>query len=243
MKKGFVRGLWGVYDNSHRILKRRAYTDQWLRRISENKYNPEFQTYVFGEENQQCLKRYGIDSILIDKNPAFFDGVTACHRTKLEVMKYAMIEDGYDEVVFMDWDVIPYKKLPDDTWDHFAKKDIIQACLQQYKNPRSWHRENEPRKCPNGGFLYTRGEKPLLDIIKEWEKQPDMSMEPALSKAIDNLSGGWQGREYYWSHFEIDFCNLHRGSAHPKEIRQTKHEYMVHYQGQLAKGEKIRVEE
>jgi transposase len=39
MKRAFIRGVWGIYDNSNRLLARRSKIDNDIDRILKNKFN------------------------------------------------------------------------------------------------------------------------------------------------------------------------------------------------------------
>ena len=231
MKRIFMRALWGEYDNSHRITKRRSETDGWIKKIIKNKFNTSFVTYVFGEENYKKLVEQGFNCILIDKNPLPFDALTEQYRHKLEALKYAFDEDGVDELIHFDWDVIPQKLLPNDFWDILGKKEAFQSCLQLYHRRKATWRKEDMRKIPNGGFLYIRDKTIPDKIIKIWEEKKGPSAEPPMAKFTDNYIGGWQSKEKYWDLFEPDFCKLHKASAYPAIKIKTKDICFIHYQG------------
>lgn len=231
IKRAFVRALWGVYDDSNRLLARRKRMDQDMKKIKKNKYNEPFITYVFGKDNYEHALSFGFNCVLIDKNPAPFDLIQHQYRHKLEVLQYAMEEDGYDEIMFLDWDCIPQKKIPSNFWDIMGQKEIIQANLQIYHRRKATWRDRETRKIPNAGFLYLRGKELPSKIIEKWEIKPHQSAEPPLARLTDEMTGGWKGKDKYWELFEPDFCNLHRASPFPKEKLQSKNICFIHYQG------------
>ena len=75
MKRAFVRALWGIYDESHRVLKRRYGIDGDIQNIQSNSFNQPFITYVFGEDNLKKLKDNGIENcILLNKEPFMYNG-------------------------------------------------------------------------------------------------------------------------------------------------------------------------
>ena len=99
-KRAFIRALWGIYDNSNRLLARRKRMDYDMKVIKRNKYNEPFIVYVLGKQNFKHAKNFGFNCVLADENPAPFDLITSQYRNKLEILKYAMEEDGYDEIMF-----------------------------------------------------------------------------------------------------------------------------------------------
>ena len=226
-----MRALWGEYDNSHRITKRRKETDNWIKKIMKNQFNHPFVTYVFGEDNCKKLTDKGFNCVLIDKNPLPFDALTEQYRHKLETLKYAFDEDGVDELIHLDWDVIPQKPLPNNFWDVLGKKEVFQSCLQLYHRRKATWSKEDMRKIPNGGFLYIRDKTVPHKIIKIWEQMKGPSAEPPMAKFTDNYIGGWQGIDKYWDLFEPDFCNLHKMSGHGNEKIKEKNQCLIHYQG------------
>jgi hypothetical protein len=174
----------------------------------------------------------GFECRLLDKKPLPFDALKAQYRHKLEALKYAFEEDGVDELVHMDWDVFPTKPMPDNFWEVLGQKDEIQTCLQQYKRKKAtWRGKKDIRKISNGGFVYIRNKDIPEEIIKIWDKKPGPSMEPAMSRFIDNHMDGWKGIEHYWEHYEPDFCKLHKDSCFIKDKTKEKNVCLVHYQG------------
>jgi len=236
MKRAFVRALWGIHDKSHRVLRRLYRVDQNILQLKKNKFNEPFITYVFGQENYDSLQKLGFENlILLNKEPHSWDPLKFQYRHKLEILRYAMEVDGYDEIVHMDWDCFPTKKLPIDFWDVLGKKEKFQACLMQYHRPKCLWRETDQRKLSNGGYVYIRDKNVPSDIIKLWEKTDKIfliSAEPAMSQYTDNLVGGWKGIEKYWELFEPESCRLSRCSVYSKDPTKTKPNLcFVHYQG------------
>ena len=229
-----MRALWGIYDNSNRMIKRRYQMDKDMSKIKANQFNEPFVVYVYGKENYEMAKAKGFDCILVDENPAPFDLVKEQYRHKLELINYAMQNDGYDEMVFLDWDCVPQKKLPEDFWQVLGKKEIIQCNLQQYHRRKClWRGKKDTRKLPNAGFVYLRGKQVAEDILKAWDTRrcKGPSAEPAIALVMDEMSDGWQGMEKYWDLYEPDFCNLWKCSVYPKDRLDTKNVSFIHYQG------------
>ena len=232
MKRGFIRGLWGIYDRSHRITKRRYNIDKDMKRIRNNSYNEPFKVYVFGNDNYEQAKKNGFDCVLLDDNPAPFDLIKYQYRNKLEIIKYAMEEDGYDEMVYMDWDCVPKKKIPSNFWDVFMSKEAFQANLQTYHRRKCHWRKEDLRKVPNGGFIYIRDKSISEKVIHLWEQLGRQDNdEPSWARLTDDMMGGWKGIERYWELFEPDFCNLHKNSSYSNKLLNDKNICFIHYQG------------
>lgn len=230
MKRGFIRGLWGIYDDSTRIMQRRAKIDNDINVILSNKFGEPFVTYIFGQENYDQMVKKGLNCVLIDKNPAPFDQQKFVYRHKMELIKYAMEVDKYDEMIYMDWDCIPEKKIPFDFWDNLGKRESFQACLQGYKRHKCPWRKEAQNIVPNGGFLYIRDNTYPDKAIKCWENEmPHQDNdEPAWAKMLDNINNGWIGYEKYWEMYEAMNCRLRRGSPFADKLSQ-KDIYFTHY--------------
>jgi len=232
MKCGFIRAVWGVYDDSHRITRRRSRIDNDIDTILSCQYSEPFVTYVMGKDNFNRMMDRGVKNcVLLTDDPAPFDLVKHQYRHKMEIIRHAMEVDGYNELVYLDWDCVPQKPLPDNFWDELKKKDVFQATLQIYRRKKCHWRLEEQRKVPNGGFIYLRDKSLPAEAIRWWEKlgKPDND-EPAWARLTDEMMGGWDIEEY-WNRFEIMFCNLHRSSPYSKEKMKQKNVCFIHYQG------------
>lgn len=231
MKRGFIRALWGIHDKSHRILARRFRTDDDMNRIKANKFNEPFITYIMGKENYEAFHTTGFDCKMICEEPQMFDLVKYQFRNKLEIIKYAFEKEGYDELVYLDWDCVPQKKIPEDFWDVLHQKDKFQACLQLYHRRKCHWRSTDLRKVPNGGLMYIGDKEIIYEAIKLWEETgKNDSDEIAWAKLTDNMVGKFD-MDMFWDRFEIPFGNLHRASPYPSEKLKSKDVCFVHYQG------------
>lgn len=233
MKRAIIRGLWGIKDKAHRSTASRYKIDNEISSTITNKFREPFITYVFGKENYDFItKTHKENVILLDDNPAPFDQIKYQFRNKLSIIQHAMENDGYDEVLWMDWDCVQIKKFPSNYWDIFNKKEFIQANLMMYNRKKCNWRKESLRKVPNGGFLYMRDKTIPSKIIKIWE---ELGMcdndEPAVAKYMDTITGGWQGMDKYWELFEAPFCNLKNKCPYPKELIATKDVCVIHCHG------------
>lgn len=233
MKTGFIRGLWGIFDNSHRITNRRFRVENNINKTLRNKYAPSSQTYVFGKENLIGLEKLGVKNLtLIQEDPFKFDLIKHQYRHKLELIRYAMEVDGYDEILYLDWDCYPTRSLPDDFWEVLRGKGVFQANLIQYHRKKCFWREVDQRKVPNGGFLYIRDKTIPARAIEYWDEMPQDNDEPAWAKIVEDLMGGkWTDINDYWNRFEPEWCNLHKSSPYSPEQLKSKKSCFIHYQG------------
>jgi hypothetical protein len=237
MKRMFVRGLWG----NELIHERKYNTNREMVEIYNNKYNEDFVVYVYGKENYELCTKIGHKCILIDDNPSPYDLIKHHYRHKLEILKIAM--QDYDEIIFIDWDCIPQKKVPVDFWNIMGKREIIQANLTRYRASKANWREDKyaRRLIPNAGFLYLR-DKSLPDkIINYWgeiDQTFAASAEPPLAKLVDEITGGWKNLDTYWDLFEPDFCNVKGRSPYKSDKLKTKDICFIHYHGGRTKKPK-----
>jgi len=232
VKRGFIRGLWGIHEKSHRILERRFRTDNDIQRIQNNKFNEPFLTYVFGKENYEALSAIGFECKLLCDEPQMFDLVKYQFRNKMEMIKYAMHEDGYDELVYLDWDCVPTKTIPTDFWDGLAQKDAFQACLQLYHRRKCHWRPEDLRKVPNGGFIYLRDKDLIVTACELWESTgKNDTDEIAFAKMTDQMMGDCFNMDTYWERFEPMYVNLHKASSFESILLEQKNVCFIHYQG------------
>ena len=248
MKRSFVRAIWGDMSTNG-IRKGKLCND--IKLIKDNPYTEPFVVYVFGQDNYKQLMLDEWDCRLIDENSVRYDMKTHLYRHKLDVLYEAMQE--FDEIVFLDWDVRPTAKLPDDFWETMKEKAVFQANLFQYRTKKCLWRKDDWRKVCNGGFLYMRDPKVPKDFINNYDKLSEwvakkkeerescgkklrfreealmFDDEPSITKWVDDYMGGWKGVDEYWKMFEPDFCNLKKKSAFSKELLDTKRECFVHW--------------
>ena len=218
MKRGFIRAFWGTSDVKYdegwaNPSTRYARMENDIKMVMGNKSTVPFTTYIFGQENYDMAKKLGVkECVLVNKEPFIYDLQKEFWKHKLDIFQYAMEEDGYDEMVYMDWDCLPVKPLFDGFWEQLGQKESIQCNLQFYRRRKClWRGDTDTRKTCNGGFVYIRDKNIPDGFQKVWEKfEPEHKFwdEVTISKYIDNITGGWKGTEYYWEHYEPMVCNL-----------------------------------
>jgi len=230
VKRGFIRALWGVYDHQgkSRFWTRREKVDNDIELVLNSKYSPPFMTYVFGKDNYSYLVDKGVACKLIDDKPILWDMDTQQFRHKLEVFKAGM--EDLDEIIFLDWDCIPIKPVPDYLWETLGKKAPIQAILRQYFKRKANWRKIDMRKVPCASFVYIRDKKIPLELIRIWEElgRP-WSEETVMAKYIDDLMGGWKGLDQYWDLYEPTFFVLPYAHVYSEEQRKTKDVVFNHF--------------
>lgn len=198
-----------------------------------NKFSPSTIVYVWGENNFNYLKKIGINKNnelkLVDKNPYVWEKKYGL-RHKIESYKISMFEDGFKEILFIDWDAQPIKNIDESKiWDELKQKDEIQAAAYCFKARYCAWRENGARTSLCSCLLYCRNKNLISDIIDCWVKMGDKEYmknwpqadwalrfdmqtndEWATSLAIDNKNKGWLGIDEWKKNNEIDFLRLKR---------------------------------
>jgi hypothetical protein len=208
MKTGFVRTLYGnLTDKIKSEIQNSIENDI-------EKFDFKFICYTYGEENHRFLIDHGIYSFMKSKESLIFPYEYSL-RHKLESYKYAA--EDFDEFAHVDWDCNLTAKVPDNIFDEMKKKGEMQACLYKWRRlVGKWRvaaKDIEEIKCfANTSFLYIRNKSLPQEAINiydndklslnQWKKKND---EMAISYLFDQLSGGWQGLEYWKKNFEIEY--------------------------------------
>jgi hypothetical protein len=204
MSESFITGLWGVYNNKERFLKRRSKIDNDIKLAKNNTYMPSFKVYVFGEENYKKMIDDGFDCKLVDKKPIVWDMDTQQFRHKLEVLSQGLHD--FDKILFFDWDCQPICPIPDDFWNILGKKISIQAHMRMYHRRKAYWRKRDQRQIIEASFVYIREKQIGLDLIDKWEKMnKPWSEEIVIMRYIDDIDGGWKGISSFWEKYEPEF--------------------------------------
>jgi hypothetical protein len=230
MKRSFIRGIFGVKDDDRRFHKCRNQIDKDIEYCLHNAYDLPFVAYVFGEDNYKQLIDMGVNAVLVDKRPIVWDLDSQMMRHKLEFFKAGMEE--FDEVIFLDWDVLPIKKIPDNIWDSLGSKAPLQAILRRYKRNKATWRDADKNIIPCAAFVYIREKSIANGMIDTWRDMGrPWSEEIVLAKYTDDMDGGWKGMDYYWNRFEADYFVLEQRLtlAYPQEYRDQKDKCYHHF--------------
>lgn len=229
MKRAFVRALWGVkpdnwndnlktefkVDKDNLFVKSRSKVGNVILNRLNDKFTVPFVTYVMGEDNYNNLLELGFkDVVLVDKRPVIYSPLNKrIWWHKLDLLKYAMEEDGYDEIVYLDWDCFLIKEIHSDFWENLNKREHFQACLSKYKRGAIIKERPENKNIvPNGGFVYIRGKDVPRKIISFRDKGSNKYLdEAAYARYLDDLYGGWMGIKEYGEKFEPTACKFKRG--------------------------------
>lgn len=235
MKNGFIRLVFG--DCTKEGTK---FNSELRESIQKSRFD--YCVYVYGKDNYEYLKTLGIEEKckLVDNRPNIWDMVTQLHRHKIEAYRIAMEDDAFDEFVFLDWDLIQTRDIPDNIWDRMREKDEIQSCGNHNKVKQSpWRTVGNQRYAVTAPFIYMRNKNFPREIIKIWEhfgtikdKYPHIKLqendEISIAYFIDELTGGWKGIDVWWERFETMFSNLPRKSFISQDKLDQKTQCFIH---------------
>ena len=226
-KTAIIRCLWGQldgprYDKIRKDVDRAISLDAGLDYIA----------YVMGKDNYDYLKSKGVKCVLVDSNPTRKYKYMWKHKLDF----YAAAMSDFDEIVYLDWDCNPLRPIPNDFWDTLRKRDPIQGCLYRWKSgqPCPWRPQHY---LINNGFLYFGNKNIPKEIISLYDKLPPehkwkKNDEFVTSYYIDLITHGWQGLDYWRSHYEPDVCKHYSGTFRSKKIDPV----FMHYKTVLDDG-------
>ena len=166
-KRSFIRGVWGDLFNPD---KTPTVLHQEIKLNIENKYQVPCTTYVFGQNNEKHINDLGIKTKLLDKRNWVWDKTTELFRHKLELYKIGMEE--FDEIVYLDWDVLQLQPLLTDYWENLYKKEKIQGHIHRRRRGTCpWRKFNFwKNRLINAGILILR-DKDLPNLfVKTWNE-------------------------------------------------------------------------
>lgn len=214
MKRALVRVLYGEpYNPSQDYRGARANLNKDIDNIIKNNEENYF-SYVLGESNYKYLKDKGLKNVvLVTKDPYPLARGPGFFLNKVVAWECAMKD--FDEVVFLDWDTIQTKSLPNNFWDEFYKKREIQSPLYKCRRSTSFWRKDFTRKDNKRGvsgcFVYMR-DKNIPDKLLAIESDPLVKNSPGMpsdetyiNRYIDQISE-WGGMYKYFDLFEPPWC-------------------------------------
>jgi hypothetical protein len=209
----YVYGIWGqnkyedVNINSKKMFhitgsRTKIESDIALTKLSP--FTPKNSVvYCFGKENLKYLEDKGFNCKLIDNRPYVWDMNNEWWRHKLEVIKCGLEEKC--PMIYLDWDCMAVRKIPDNIWSEMSKKSHIQTPLKVYTQKRAYWRKDNHRIIVEGAFTYFR-EDISKELIKTWENSADKWLdETILAKYIDDINGGWKGIKDYCEKYDPFF--------------------------------------
>ena len=205
----FIRAIWGENDKIKNDVSC----------FLEKSVHFPFTIYCFGRENYNFIIEKGFkDVVLLSEENFLFHGVSEQYIHKIYVMKKAL--EHFDEVIFVDWDVILLKELPKNFWELFHEGEDIKAPLYYYeihlrgrkrkKNKKLPEGYKDPVSLPSAAFVYLRNYyngKRLYEIYEEFkykeEFKNDLDEEKILRFFIEEKMNGWKDHEFYLNNFSL----------------------------------------
>lgn len=223
-----VRVLFGSHDGvgpgTPSRASRRAKLDFDISQLKQRFVHP-WTMLTYGDENTACSRSHGFDTIQVWGKPCKFDILTETYIHKLDAVRYAL-ENLDNEVILLDIDCLPVREF---RMDELVFKENFSACLMKYAVRKCWWRQDtmDARLVPNGGFLYFRGMDTINGVMKAYGEFKAAGAElandePIYMKYIDDINGGWIGREAWFNRYEpVGSCCLHGWRWHCYPYRPT----------------------
>lgn len=212
MQSAFVSGLWGdkiqlAYPG---IKPFKVYDDVRRAATWEHKPKPRL-VYAYGIKNGTLLTQSGFNPILLSEvsvpnytgrenrapnvTGSFAYGASVW-RAKIEFMVEAM--KNADEIVWLDWDILPQRPVPADFWHRLREGQPFQTALRQLHRVQCGWRKSDPRKLHHGGFVYVREREIVYRLLQLTIEHPELNDELLYGLMVDELMGGeWNGHEAY----------------------------------------------
>jgi len=203
MSSAFISGMFGSDVSS---LYPKAVVD--LRRNLENKQHPPgTKIYVFGRNNLELVKDLGSDAVMLDEQPLhnwlglpldpqpcgqIFHGLRMWIH-KLDIIYHALSD--YDEVTWIDFDVLPNQDIPADYWDRMRQDKPFQMGMCRLRQPICYWRQDSVfsplgiHYRPHGGFIYCRDRQIIWELMSICLAIPKLDDEEAAALWCDMKIG------------------------------------------------------
>jgi hypothetical protein len=194
-----VRSLWGDYEN-------------YINDIEESKYGDV--VYVWGEDNNEFLKKLGYHTKLISKNKCNYCDINNQFIQKLQSFKFA--EEDFGEFLFLDWDVKELKPLDEGFYNELRSQDFSASLYgypKEFTNLKGlvddWTDKQinlMDKHCwfyddiyilPNAGFVYSNRKGFGEDLIKIVE---DYQIETLIEEFAIQIYSNMSLNDYILTH-------------------------------------------
>jgi hypothetical protein len=194
-----VRSLWGDYEN-------------YINDIEESKYNDV--VYVWGEDNNEFLKKLGYHTKLISKKKCNYCDINNQFVQKLQSFKFA--EEDYGEFLFLDWDVKELKPLDQGFYNELKTHEFSASLYgypKEFTNLKglvdNWTDKQiglMGKHCwfyddiyilPNAGFVYSNRKGFGEDLIKIVE---DYHIETLIEEFAIQIYSNMSLNDYILTH-------------------------------------------
>lgn len=226
----FIYGLWGNAELTPRRAKILTEIERW----ASAKLRPEpFEVYVYGEENRDWLAARDIPSMMLDTDPLvdFYQvggapepsgkgqtvwGDCAIWRHKTGFIQAAI--DRHRTVIWLDWDTVMVRPLPEDFWQKMRRGRAIQMSLVQYCRRICGWRRDDKRKIPVGSFVYCRDRRIMERVNREYAKERNAVDQTIFAKVLDQMAGGWLGCDAYQEMGFSPYCHRVYSQIHEPDV-------------------------
>lgn len=200
-------------------------------------FQPPTKIYCFGQTNKEILLSIGADAKheiqLLSQEPMIGEHL---FETKLFSTHHAMFKDGYDSILYTDWDCIPVKPLDELFFKILNRnKHFVKANLTLYRSGDcicSWRKDHK-KAIINAGFMYITDKEYVrmayaayksVKCVYHWND------EIAWTYALDEMSGKEVNPEEYWEKYEPMAVRVTRKPYYGERFRQNVCPvYMMHY--------------
>lgn len=196
----FCRVLWGTD-------KRRIKVNKDISFAINAPYNFKWITYVYGYSNYHQLKLEGLECKLIGEQPRMFPEKSEFGH---KLYAWTKMAEDFDKFIFLDWDVVLTRPLPEN-FDESLKDKKLQISCRQYFNPKCRWRKKHSRKTSCASWFYCGDRTIPNQWYQIWEdmKRP-WREEICISKWTEK--DGVFDLDYYWENFEphgdLDYFHL-----------------------------------
>jgi len=205
MRRAIIRGLWGLGGSGHGDQTPGSLYKQ--AQATMDRKEPTDRVYVLGEENARILRDMGYPVVLIDPDPVgeIYSGHHINKMTqygwgnKMLVIRQAL--EDYDEVAWVDFDMVLQRPIPNDYWTSFGKGPSFQFPMviqRSTKHAAHWRRRKsiDVSKLVCGGtYMYFRKEeKDLIEKNIETHKiKLRWTGQKTMTYLFEKKCGSWMG--------------------------------------------------
>jgi hypothetical protein len=231
MSGKFIRTLYGDIQTVYLKLKKEVSES-----LKDNEWaQNEIIHYAMGDWNYDFLKKHGAKHVvLVDHRPCIQPAGYTHFWNKTYMINYAMEVDGFEEIVFIDFDNTQKKPIDDRFWELLrAKKGRFNGSFQVpsvgYKKPicleKRWggfriKGKHSLRKALNTSFVYCNDKSWMKEYLDEYERYYVIRGNTHNGANDEHILIYYLDRVFDVPHindiitdFEPDVCYLCRGLA------------------------------
>jgi hypothetical protein len=152
--------------------------------------------YSFDDDARSVFDNIGLASERLEDDSPACNTINGQWRRKVISMRRTLEE--HEQVLWLDIDCVLTRPIPPDFWRLLARGAALQAPLQEHDRRHAFFRQGNAARYLIGGWCWYCRETSILDRLLEiMDEHPDFIDEHALSFAIDEMTGGWQGPDHY----------------------------------------------